>query len=222
VQHTDKAVPVIVGTGGNSTSEACAKARLATRLGADGLLVVTPYYNKCTQAGLLAHYTAIASVTSLPIIVYNVPSRTGVNISLDTLRALSDIDNIVGIKEASGDMSQIARMLHCVRGTMPLYSGDDGNIVPTMSLGGCGVISVLSNAYPELVKSMMTHCQNGDYSAAARMQLDLLPLLDAVFAEVNPIGIKALMQYLGTDSGMLRLPLTEMSVGAREALIKLL
>ena len=201
-------IPIIVGAGSNSTGQTIINCQNAERLGADGLLVVTPYYNKCTDKGLIAHYTAIAESTSLPIIVYNVPSRTGVNMRPQVFDRLADIDNIVGIKEASGNMSQIAETIRLTRDRAAVYSGDDALTIPIMSLGGKGIISVASNVIPSFVTKMTTEYLNGDSTLAAQMQLDLLPLINALFAEVNPIPVKKACEIIGLCKGDIRLPLT--------------
>ncbi len=205
-------IPVIVGAGSNSTAQAIEACQNAERLGADGLLVVTPYYNKCTQNGLLEHYGAIAKRTNLPIICYNVPSRTGVNMLPETFaRLASEYSNIVAIKEASGNMEQIEQCLRLVHGKATVYSGDDALTVPVMAMGGSGVISVASNVCPAYFSRMTNLAQNGNTKEAAKMQLDALPLISALFCEVNPIPIKKAMQLKGFCDGTLRLPLTEMS-----------
>ncbi len=213
-------IPVIVGVGANNTEQAIKNAREAERLGADGLLVVTPYYNKCTQDGLVKHYTAIASNTNLPTICYNVPSRTGVNMLPETFAKLAEIDNIVGIKEASGNMAQIAKVANLIKNKATLYSGDDGITIPIMSVGGKGVISVASNVVPAHVVSMTTAFLNGDYMLARDKQLEMLPLVDALFAEVNPIPVKKACELLGLANGQLRLPLTTATKKTTEKLKK--
>lgn len=201
-------IPIIAGAGSNSTEQAIQNAVRAEALGADGLLVVTPYYNKCTDRGLIAHYSAIAKATTLPIIVYNVPSRTGVNVRPEVFARLAEIDNIVGIKEASGNMSQIAETIRLTRDTASVYSGDDALTIPTMSLGGKGVISVASNPLPSYVSTMADAWLKGDASLAQKMQLDLLPLVNALFKEVNPIPVKKACELLNLCDGTPRLPLT--------------
>ena len=211
VSTADKRVPVIVGTGSNDTSTAIINSIMAQELGADGLLVVTPYYNKTTQAGLIEHFKAIASSVSIPIILYNVPSRTGVNISPETCYELSKIDNIVGIKEASGNISQIAKIARLCGNHFAIYSGNDDQIVPVLSLGGKGVISVISNIKPKLTCSITNSFFQGAIEEATAYQLYELPLIEALFAETNPIPIKAAINMLGFDFGIPRLPLLECS-----------
>lgn len=211
VSVTNKRVPVIVGTGSNDTSTAIINSIMAQELGADGLLVVTPYYNKTTQAGLIEHFKAIASSVSIPIILYNVPSRTGVNISPETCFELSKIDNIVGIKEASGNISQVAKISKLCGNNFAIYAGNDDQIVPVMSLGGKGVISVISNIKPKLTCSITNSFFQRDIEEACAYQLYELPLIDALFAETNPIPIKAAINMLGFDFGTPRLPLLECS-----------
>lgn len=204
-------IPVIVGTGANSTATAIDSSILAQNLGADALLIVTPYYNKCAQEGIIAHYKAIADKTSLPIICYNVPGRTGVNLLPQTFAKLAEIENIVAIKEASGNMEQIEECLRLCKGKADVYSGDDGITVPVMAMGGLGVISVASNVIPKYVSDMTRAYFAGDMQKARDMQLDMLPLVKLLFCEVNPIPIKKAMQLKGACNGKLRLPLTEMT-----------
>ena len=204
-------LPIIVGAGANSTYETIENAKLFTDLGADGFLMVTPYYNKCTQAGLVAHFTKVAEKISLPIILYNVPSRTGVNMSPETFSTLADIDNIVAVKEASGNMEQIEECLRLSKGKADVISGDDSLTVPIMAMGGSGVISVASNILPRFVSHMTASVLNGDIKNAVNMQLKLLPLVKALFSEVNPIPVKKASELLGLSSGEIRLPLTKMT-----------
>ncbi len=204
-------IPVIVGTGANSTATAIESSKLAQDLGADALLIVTPYYNKCAQEGIIAHYKAIAEKTSLPIICYNVPGRTGVNLLPQTFAKLAEIENVVAIKEASGNMEQIEECLRLCKGKADVYSGDDGITVPIMAMGGLGVISVASNVIPKYVSDMTRAFFEGDMQKARDMQLDMLPLVKLLFCEVNPIPIKKAMQLKGACNGKLRLPLTEMT-----------
>ncbi|MDR3021102.1 MAG: 4-hydroxy-tetrahydrodipicolinate synthase, partial [Clostridiales bacterium] len=206
-----KRVPLIVGTGSNDTKKAIKLAKMAQQNGADSILVVTPYYNKCTQQGLLEHFKAIAQSVTLPVIIYNVPSRTGLNIAPETVWKLAKIKNVVALKEASGNINQIVNILHKLKKNFSLYSGDDGIVVPLYSMGSNGVISVLSNALPQQMVSLTTLCKKKDYTNASKLQLKLLPLIHAIFSEINPIGIKALLKILDKDSGILRLPLTSMS-----------
>ncbi len=204
-------IPVIAGTGSNSTETAVMMSKEADSYGADGLLLVTPYYNKATQNGLIAHYTAVASEVKAPILLYNVPSRTGCNIAPETAVSLiRNVENIVGVKAASGDLSQIAKMMYLADGKMDLYSGNDDQTVPIMSLGGIGVISVLSNIAPQEMHDMTAMYLNGDIQGAAKLQLKSIPLVEALFCEVNPIPVKAAMNLMGKAVGPLRLPLTDM------------
>ncbi len=211
VDYVDGRLPVIVGAGTNSTATTVENALLYTDLGVDGLLLVTPYYNKCTQHGLVAHFTKVAEKISLPIILYNVPGRTGVNMLPETFATLADIDNVVAIKEASGNMEQIAECIRLSRGKADVISGDDGLTIPTMCMGGVGVISVASNILPKYLSTMTSCALNGDMQKAVDMQLALLPLVRALFQEVNPIPVKKGAELLGLCSGELRLPLTEMT-----------
>ena len=208
VQKLKGKIPLIVGAGSNSTAQAVENCKHAEELGADGLLVVTPYYNKCTQTGLVKHYETVANATKLPIIVYNVPSRTGVNVLPTTFLQLSEIDNVVGIKEASGNMAQIAKVASLVKGKAAIYSGDDGITVPILSLGGKGVISVASNVIPSFVSTMTRMWFDGETEIARDMQLALTPLVDALFEEVNPIPVKKACKLLGLCSHVVRPPLT--------------
>ena len=207
----DEKIPVIVGTGSNNTREAIEMSEIAERLGANGILVVTPYYNKTTQRGLIAHYKAIAESVSLPIILYNVPSRTGVNIEPKTCFELSKVDNIVAIKEASGNISQVAQISNLCGDNLYIYSGNDDQIVPICSLGGIGVISVLSNIKPKFVHDMVYDFLDGNIDKARKMQLNILPLINSLFSEVNPIPVKYALNELGFNFGVPRLPLVEFS-----------
>lgn len=211
VQTVNHKIPVIAGVGCNDTKRTIENTKIAKSLGVDGLLVVTPYYNKCTQQGLVAHYQEIANSTTLPIILYNVPSRTGVNIEPKTCLELSKISNIVAIKEASGNLSQVAKIAHLCKNDLAIYSGNDDQILPVLSLGGIGVISVLSNVMPKYTHDMVFNFFSGDFPKSMQMQLDALPLIDALFSEVNPIPVKAALNMLGYDFGVPRLPLTTMS-----------
>lgn len=205
-------IPLIVGAGSNDTRHAIKLCKSAQKLGADGLLIVTPYYNKCTQEGLVKHYSAIASATSLPIIAYNVPSRTGVNLLPSTFKRIVDENiNVVAIKEASGNMAQIMECIRHAQGKAYVYSGDDALTAPTMAMGGKGVISVASNLLPKEVSDMTHTALLGDFEKASRMQLALLPLINALFCEVNPIPIKQALALKGLCQNALRLPLTPMS-----------
>ena len=215
-----KRIPVIAGTGGNNTKEAIEMSQYAESVGADGLLLVTPYYNKTTQEGLIAHYSVIAQSVSIPIILYNVPSRTGVNILPETCLALSKIPNIVAVKEASGNISQVAKIAALCKEDLAIYSGNDDQIIPILSLGGLGVISVLSNIEPKFTHQMVMDFLNGNTKAAKEAQLKCLPLVDALFCEVNPIPVKAALCMKGYDFGIPRLPLIEMSNKGKEKLQK--
>jgi len=194
---------IIAGTGSNSTANAVDLSRKAAETGVDGLLVVTPYYNKTTQPGLVKHYAAICEAVTIPVIAYNVPSRTGMGIELSTCRELAKLPNLVGIKEASGDISKAARMMEY----LPVWSGNDDQTVATMALGGCGVISVASNVVPEQMRTMVHAALEGDYILAAELQRQLLQLMDALFCQVNPIPVKAAMAMIGLDCGACRMPL---------------
>lgn len=215
-----KRVPVILGTGSNNTMVAIELSQYAESIGADGILVVTPYYNKTTQEGLLKHFEAIASSTSLPIILYNVPSRTGLNISPTTCLKLSCIPTIVGIKEASGDLSQVAEIASLCGDDFAIYSGNDDQILPILSLGGKGVISVLSNIAPKKVTTMLQDFWNGNIANATKMQLESIPIIKALFRETNPIPVKAALNLMGYHFGTPRLPLVEMSSSNKELLEK--
>ena len=220
VKVSNGRVPIIAGTGGNNTKQVIENSKLAESLGVDGLLIVTPYYNKCTQAGLIEHYKVIAKSVSLPIILYSVQSRTGVNIEPKTCLELSKIDNIVAIKEASGNLSQVAEIAHLCGENLHIYSGNDDQVLPVLSLGGLGVISVLSNVKPEYTHNMVQNFFDGNIKKATEMQLRALPLIKALFSEVNPIPVKAALNMQGYDFGIPRLPLTPMSEGKMEILKK--
>lgn len=211
IETSNKKIPIIVGTGSNNTKQAIENSKLAESLGADGLLVVTPYYNKCTQDGLITHYKAIAESVSIPIILYNVPSRTGVNIFPETCLELSKISNIVAIKEASGNISQVAEISKLCGNNLNIYSGNDDQIVPILSLGGIGVISVLSNVKPELTHNIVQNFIDGNVQKSRELQLEALPLIKLLFSEVNPIPVKAALNILGYNFGTPRLPLTPIS-----------
>ena len=213
---------VIAGTGSNDTEHAVSLSRLAQEAGADALLVVTPYYNKATPEGLVVHYTAIAAAVHIPVIVYNVPSRTGVDMPVEVCRELAKIPNIAGIKEASPDISKIARLRAECPPEFTIWSGNDDQATAVMALGGAGVISVVSNLFPEEVQSMAMAALDGDFDTASDLQLKLLPLIRALFREVNPIPVKAAMKRLGYDCGICRLPLTPPSRETVEILKKLL
>lgn len=211
VNTVNKRIPVIAGTGSNNTAAAIEMTKYAESVGVDGVLVVTPYYNKTTQKGLIEHYKAIAKETSLPIIMYSVPGRTGVNILPETCFELSKIDNIVAIKEASGNISQVAKIASLCGDDLYIYSGNDDQIIPVLSLGGIGVISVLSNIAPKFTHEMVYDYLNGDIKEATRKQLVSLNLIDNLFSEVNPIPVKAGLNMIGYNYGIPRLPLIEMS-----------
>lgn len=223
VEKTAGRIPVIAGTGGNATSVVIDFSKKAEALGVDGLLVVTPFYNKATQNGLYAHYREVAKAVSLPIIMYNVPSRTGCNIAPETaVRLARDCENIVGIKEASGNISQVAKLAKQAGGILDIYSGNDDQVIPILSLGGIGVISVLSNVAPKAAHDMVMEYLEGDRKKAAALQLDYLDLINALFCEVNPIPVKGAMNLMGYNVGKLRLPLTEIEDAHRELVKKCL
>lgn len=219
VQIAKKRVPIIAGTGGNNTKASIELSKYAESVGVDGLLLVTPYYNKTTQSGLIAHFTEIAKNTTLPIILYNVPSRTGINIEPSTCYILSRTPNIVAIKEASGNISQIANIAALCKDNLTIYSGNDDQIVPILSLGGLGVISVLSNLYPKYVHNMVYSYFSGDIQKAKSSQLNCIDLVNSLFCEVNPIPIKYAMNYNGFKCGKPRLPLIELSDTGKERVI---
>ncbi len=218
VEKTAKRVPVIAGTGSNDTQYAVELSQKAEELGADGLLVVTPYYNKTSQRGLIAHFTAIADSVNIPIILYNVPGRTGVNITPETCKKLSEHKNIVALKEASGNISQVAKIIALCGENLDVYSGNDDMIVPIMSLGGKGVISVLSNVLPEETHLMAQHCLDGNYAEATKLQIDYLEFINALFTDVNPVPVKEAMNIMGMNAGECRMPLYKMSDEGRNAL----
>jgi 4-hydroxy-tetrahydrodipicolinate synthase len=209
VERVAGRIPVIVGAGSNDTAFAVKSAKQASNLGADALLMVTPYYNKTTQQGLVRHFNAIADATDLPIILYNIPGRTGINIAPATLRELAKHENIVGVKEASGNIEHIAEIA-CTCPDLALYSGNDDQVVPILSLGGKGVISVVSNILPQKTHDMVKLFLDGDLAGSRAIQFELLPLIKALFCEVNPIPVKTALNDMGFDCGPLRLPLIEM------------
>lgn len=220
-EKVNKRIPVIAGTGSNSTAEAIYLSQEAEKAGSDGLLVVTPYYNKATQNGLISHYKAIAAAVNIPIILYHIPGRTGVTMTPQTIVTLcKEVPNIVGVKEASGNFSTIAKIMSLADGCVDLYSGNDDQIVPLLALGGKGVISVLSNVAPKQTHDMCEAYFNGDVKKSAQMQLEAIELIDALFCEVNPIPVKAAMNLMGKEVGPLRLPLTEMEPQNQERLAK--
>ena len=219
VKKVAKRIPVIAGTGSNCTETAIYLSQEAEKSGADALLVVTPYYNKATQKGLIAHYTAVAESVELPIIMYNVPGRTGCNILPETAATLvRNVKNIVGIKEASGNISQVAKLMSICGDEIELYSGNDDQIVPILSLGGLGVISVLSNVAPKETHDIVEMYLDGDVRGSMELQLKAVPLVDQLFCEVNPIPVKAAMDLMGFEVGPLRMPLTEMEEAHKENL----
>ena len=221
VEFTKGRVPVVAGTGSNSTQTAIELSVAAVEAGADGLLVITPYYNKATQAGLVGHFTAIAEAAKAPIIMYSVASRTGVNIAPETVATLvKNVDNIVGLKEASGNISQVAKIMNLTDGKLDLYSGNDDQIVPVMSLGGLGVISVLSNVAPQYTHDICAKYLAGDVKGSMEMQLKAIPLVDQLFCEVNPIPVKKALNLMGFEVGGLRMPLTELTKANEEKLAK--
>ena len=221
IDKVNKRIPVVAGTGSNCTDTAIMMAQEAERMGADGLLLVSPYYNKATQKGLIAHYTAIANSVKIPIILYNIAGRTGINIEPKTLLYLAEnVENIVAVKEASGNISQIADVAAMCKGKLDIYSGNDDQITPIMALGGIGVISVLSNIAPKYTHDLAMSYLNGDVQKSCEMQLKALPLVRALFCEVNPIPVKAAMNLMGKEVGPLRMPLTEMEEEHKETLKK--
>lgn len=211
-------IPVIAGTGSNETAYAVQLSQYAEQVGADALLLVTPYYNKCTQKGLVKHFTTIADAVNIPVVLYNVPSRTGVNIQLPTYVELAKHPRIVAVKEASGDLSAIVKIRHACGDDLAIYSGNDDQIVPILSLGGSGVISVLSNVAPKMAHDICQNYFDGKVKEAADMQIGAIDLINALFCEVNPIPVKVAMRMLGYAAGPLRLPLTEMEPAHEEQL----
>lgn len=219
IEHTNGRIPVVVGTGSNCTDDAVKNSENAQKWGADGLLVVTPYYNKCSPMGLKAHYKAISDAVTLPIIAYSVPSRTGVNISASLMAELAQIENVAAIKEASGNMDQVVAIAHACGDAIDIYSGEDALTVPMMSMGAKGVISVAANIVPGDVQAMCSSALAGNFEAAAAAQKKLYPLIKALFCEVNPIPVKSAAAAMGLCDGTLRLPLTEMAPENLERLI---
>ena len=221
IERVNHRIPVIAGTGSNCTRTAIQLSKEAQEDGADGLLLVTPYYNKATQNGLIAHYTAICNEVNIPAILYNVPSRTGCGLQPQTVATLvKDVENIVGIKEASGNISTVAQILHLCDGNVDLYSGNDDQVVPLLALGGIGVISVLSNVAPKQTHDMCAEFFKGNIEASRRIQLKAMPLIEALFSEVNPIPVKAALNLMGKNVGEPRLPLTVMEPQHQEVLKK--
>ncbi len=212
VEFTRHRIPVVAGTGSNCTRTAIQLSKEAQEAGVDGLLVVTPYYNKATQGGLVSHYTQIANETKLPIIMYNVPGRTGCNMLPETAAQLyRNVENIVGLKEATGNLAQASKTMYLTDGKLDLYSGEDGLVVPLMSIGAVGVISVWSNVAPKKVHDMCASYFAGDVKKAMELQREALPLVDALFSEVNPIPVKRALNLMGLEAGPVRSPLTEMT-----------
>ena len=218
VDRVSGRIPVIAGTGTNNTEHVLEYTRSACDNGADAVLVVTPYYNKATQKGLIAHYTAVADASTKPVIMYNVPSRTGCNLLPETVAKLADHENIYAIKEASGNMAQVMDIFHLCGDKLHVYSGEDGLTVPMMAMGGLGCISVLSNVLPKQAVQMSDLAFAGNFAAAAKMQCDLLPVVHSLFCEVNPIPAKAAVSAMGYGAEHLRLPLTPMEDGNRAVL----
>lgn len=212
-------IPVVAGTGSNCTREAVYMSQKVEEAGADGVLLVTPYYNKATQNGLIAHFTTIAEAIKIPALLYHIPGRTGVTMKPETIVSLcKNVPNIVGVKEASGNFSSIATMMNMADGCIDVYSGNDDQIVPLLSMGGKGVISVLSNVAPKQTHDICQKFFDGDVKGSLQMQLDAIPLISALFSEVNPIPVKAAMNMMGKEVGPLRLPLTEMEDAHKEVL----
>lgn len=222
-ERVAKRIPVIAGTGSNCTQATIDLSAEAERAGADGLLLVSPYYNKATQNGLKQHFTAVADAVKIPLVLYNVPSRTGLTIAPSTIADLVlNVDNIVGVKEASGNFSNIATLMNLTEGRIELYSGNDDQIVPILSLGGIGVISVLSNVAPKQTHDIVASYLAGDVKTSCKLQLDAIPLISELFCEVNPIPVKAAMNLMGMGVGSLRLPLTEMEPQNQERMAKVM
>lgn len=222
VEHTAGRVPVICSTGSNDTAYCCETTKQAEELGADGLLLVTPYYNKCSQNGLIKHYEKVLSTTKLPAILYNVPGRTGMTISVDTYKVLANHPQVAGTKEASGDLSLIAKVLDACGDDMPVYSGNDDQIVPVMSLGGKGVISVLSNILPFETHEICRLCLEDNFAEARKLALKYLDIANKLFIEVSPSPVKEAMNMMGFGVGNCRLPLCELTEANRETLYKAL
>ena len=220
VERVNKRVPVIAGTGTNNTDHVLHNTRNACEVGADAILVVTPYYNKATQNGLYAHFKTIADASTVPMILYNVPGRTGCNLLPKTVARLAEHENIVAIKEATGNMAQMVELVHLCGDKLDIYSGEDALTVPMMAMGAAGTISVLSNVLPKESVAMTDACKAGDYKTAAKMQADLLPLINALFSEVNPIPAKAAVSAMGFGEEHLRLPLTPMEDATRAVLFE--
>lgn len=211
VERTAKRVPVIAGTGSNDTAYAVALSKEAEAAGVDALLVVTPYYNKASQRGLVAHFTTIADAVNIPLILYNIPGRTGVNMAVDTIKTLSEHKNICAVKEASGNIGYVAKLIAACGDKIDVYSGNDDMIVPIMSLGGKGVISVLSNVMPKETHDMCQFCLDNNFAEAQKLQISLLEFINNLFIDVNPIPVKEAMNLCGMNAGTLRMPLMEMT-----------
>ena len=221
IEKVAKRIPVIAGTGSNCTETAVYLSQEAEKYGADGLLLVSPYYNKATQKGLIAHFKTIADSVKIPVILYNIQGRTGVNIAPETVAYLAkNVENIVGIKEASGNISQVAKIARLCGDSLDIYSGNDDQIVPLLSLGGKGVISVLSNVAPRQTHEICEAYFKGDVKKSCELQLQAIPLIEALFCEVNPIPVKAALNLMGKETGPLRMPLTEMEPQNQERLAK--
>ncbi len=220
IDNVHRQIPIIVGAGGNNTKDVIEFSQYLESVGVDGLLLVTPYYNKTTQSGLIMHYSEIAKNTSLPIILYNVPSRTGLNIEPETCVELSKITNIVAIKEASGNISQIAKIVSLCGDNLNIYSGNDDQILPILSLGGIGVISVLSNIAPTFVHNMVFDYLSGNYTLAKDSQIEAISLINTLFSETNPIPVKSALSMMGYDGMQIRLPLVPMSLEGQKNLKK--
>lgn len=219
VEHTAHRVPVIAGAGSNHTDYAVHLSKEAEALGADALLSVTPYYNKASQQGLIKHFTAIANAVNIPVVLYNVPSRTGVNIAVETLVELAKIDNIVAVKEASGNIGQVAKIKQACGDSLDIYSGNDDQIVPIMSLGGKGVISVMSNCLPKETHDIATLCLENKWSEALELAMKTLPFANLLFCDVNPIPVKEALNIMGFNAGECRLPLCSTSDANKAKLI---
>lgn len=221
VQHTNKRVPVIAGTGSNCTQTAVFLSQEARNVGADACLVVTPYYNKATQKGLISHYTQIANSVDIPIVIYNIPGRTGCSMNVDTIVELGKtVENITAVKEATGNISFVADLMQKSEGTLDVYTGNDDQIVPVLALGGSGVISVLSNILPKETHDIVDLYLKGDIKASLDLQMKYLPLIHELFSEVNPIPVKKALQRMGLDTGVLRMPLSEMEPQNEEKLVR--
>lgn len=220
IEKNAKRIPIIVGTGSNCTDTAVKYTKQAEELGADGILIVTPYYNKCTNKGMIAHFTAVANATKLPVILYNVPGRTAVNIPPDVIVAMSKVENVIGIKEASGNISQVLEIKRLVPEDFMIYSGNDDQVIPIYACGGHGVISVASNVIPKEMQQMCEAFMNGDAIEALRLQLKYKRFIDLLFSEVNPIPVKAALAEMGYIENELRLPLTPMEEANKNKLVE--